>query len=183
MVPLIAGVAVVLLWCLGDWDWLVPAGVQAIFKGIPLVLLGGLLLVVSALLSLRQMSKGRLAWRITLGLVLLGINVPLDVLLSHTAADAPPAQAQLFVANDGPAIDGFAISGACARTDLGSIRSGDFSQRKFAIKRDGKLEFEATQNGKPVSGVLAERVTPADAPDFELTFAPDGSWAVENLRR
>ena len=66
---------------------------------------------------------------------------------------------------------------------MGSIKSGDFSQRKFAIKRDGKLEFVATQDGKPVNGVLAERVSPADAPDFELTFAPDGSWAVEDLRR
>jgi hypothetical protein len=183
LVPLAAGIAVMLLWCLNDWDWLIKAGMLTILGGIVAVLVGCLLLLVSAIWSVRRVSLLRLAGRIGLALVLLGVNLPLDYLVAKTAAHAPKKRAKLFVANDGPDIEDFVLCGACLTTDFGAVRAGDFSQRKFAIKRDGRLEFQATREGRPIGGVLAERVTPADEPDLELTFNPDGSWGVESLRR
>jgi hypothetical protein len=182
LLPLAIGLGVFLCWYAADWDWLPSAGMATVFWGSIATLLGLVCLIGYGVTALRTTPKRHIAGRFVIALPLLLANPAVALLILSTVAQIPVPRVRVFVANDGPDLAGFVLSGACAKVDIGAIASGGWNQRKIVIKRRGKLQFDASQSGRPISGVIAEQITPDDEPDFELTFADDGTWSVEDLR-
>jgi hypothetical protein len=181
LVPLAVGIGTFGLWCLADWDWLVRVAICTVLGGIAATILGAICLVGYVLTALRHESKSRMVARIVVVFAALSANLAGAYLMIATVADTPTPRVRFFVANDGPDLDDFVVVGACASVDFGAIASGDWNQRKIAIKRDGSLEFRAFLAGRQIAGVAAPYVTRDSELNLELTFDADGTWSVEDL--
>ncbi len=178
--PLFVGISIFMLWLITRWDWLMGAGLFALWGGIAIFLIGVLALARFYWLASRvpNLPRRRLR-RSTLacaGLLLLNFPVACGISVAaiaietrytvviHNASRQPLENARVF----GGGCDAF----------VGSIPPGGTVQGSFWIQHDGQLEFRALSGTISHTKTINSYVTPNTGGHTIVTINRDGTISV-----
>jgi hypothetical protein len=85
LAPLATGIGIFLLWLIVGWDWLMAAGVLAIFGGAISTIVGAGCLVAYAIKAARTDCDSHVGVRVTIALTALIINFPVALAIAFAA--------------------------------------------------------------------------------------------------
>ncbi|HEX4145993.1 MAG TPA: hypothetical protein VHY91_21005 [Pirellulales bacterium] len=174
LAPLATGVGIFLLWTAVRGDALAFAGLLTILLGTLSVITGGVCLLVYEVKSRRAEPESPIGRRVAIAATALLINFPAALLVVVAVSFLIPSE--LTVANEGPEIERFVVSGCGAEKNVGAIAAGKTVVVKILVWHSGILEFHATRAGQEISGTIEGRMTPS-SPSFPiLDFSPNGDW-------
>ena len=183
-IPLVAGVAIFLLWLMTSWQWLMFAGFATLYGGLGFFAIGSIALARYYWLAARASDVShRLLWRSMLcygGLLL--VNFPVAggiiaavyaiesryVVVIHNASQVPLTQAR--------------VSGGGCEISFETIPPGQVAQRSFWIKTDGQLRFQGISGDKIHSQIIDDYVTNNQGDRRTITISSDGTLSVSPPR-
>jgi hypothetical protein len=142
--PLVAGIAVFLLWIPTRWEWLMGAGVLVLVVGVALFAVGTLALARFCWLALRMPEPPPRFWRSTaFAAALLLSNFPAAGAVIWKASDLHSRYTVVVRNATGSALqDARVVGGGCEEV-FGAIAPAGEARRSFLIRHDGVLELRA----------------------------------------
>jgi len=178
--PLIAGVAIFVLWLLTRWEGWVLAGVVNLYVGLAGVIIGGVALVVFCWLGQPTLEPlaGRTRRRAIVGGLLLVSNFPVAAAII-AAVVAIESLYTVVVHNASPApLDQVRVSGGGVEVSFGSLAPGATARRSFWVQHEGSLTFEAISGASRYTALVDEYVTNSMGGHSTVTIEPDGRVTV-----
>jgi hypothetical protein len=182
LAPLVIGVSIFLLWLVTRWDWLAIAGLLTIAGGLLSETIGLGCLITFAIWSWKSPDRPPIGRRVLIALASFWINFPVlfAIFFAVEYFDSTP---HLKISNQGPTIDRFFLSGACADAAFGPIPTGATVERPLSVRRDGDFAFKGVHGDSPIGGVVEDAIMLGDTAGLLLEFNREGHWTVQRYFR
>ncbi|HEX5138280.1 MAG TPA: hypothetical protein VFY93_14995 [Planctomycetota bacterium] len=178
LLPLVVGTSIFLLWVVTRWEWLMGAGLFALFFGLALFAVGVLALARYCWVALRMPEPPPRPWlKAALAAILLLSNFPAAGTIIWKVDDLCSRYTVVVRNGTGAAIEDVRVSGGGCEAVFGAIAPGDEVRRSFLIQCDGTLEIRAQGLARqPISGY----VTNGLGGHTTVTVHPDGTVTAED---
>jgi len=182
--PLVAGTSIFLLWLATGWDWLPIAGMINVYAGIFLFTAGVCVLTYHCWHSrqLTDLPRRRFWIAVLICFVVMLVNFP--AALGIMAMVLKVMDAEYVVAIDNQSNMTLAearITGGGVDIDYGEFPPHSEVLKRFWIKHDGALHFEATSNDRKLETQIDSYVTRYQGSHKYVTINGDGALEVTDI--
>jgi hypothetical protein len=182
--PLIVGTSVFLLWFATGWEWLPIAGILTIYAGVFLFAVGVCVLGYQlwAARTAIDLRRGRLWIAVSVCAILMLGNFPAALGLMALALEVVSAEYVVQIDNRTKLPLGeIRVFGGGLDEDYKDIAPDAELLKRFWIKQDGDLKFEAVSNGHKIQAVIENGVTRYKPGHKTITVMADGQIEVSDI--
>lgn len=181
ILPLVAGVGVLLTWLATRRPWLMSAGVGVIAAGLVLLCAGLWFLRVAARQGAAGAPQPRRSWRrIRVALVLLLLNLPVALACLFVAFWIETTWHVVVVNEGSEPVTALLTYGPECDHELGPIAPGEDEGVRFSIEQDGRLLCRLRTGGEEQEVLVEDYVTGNLGGDARVRVRPDGRIEVEH---
>ena len=180
--PLLVGVSLFTLWIITRWDWLIMAGVFALYGGVAIFCVGAVALARFCWLafSTPELPRRRL-WISTLGCAaLLLSNFAVAGCITVTAIVIETRYTVIVHNASEQPLSGVRVFGGGCEVDFGTIPPDGVVRRSSWIQHDGELEFRALRGATTYKKTIDGYVTGNMGGNLTVTINPDDTISVAN---